>query len=284
MNRTNIINKFKRCLLKENYYDFKYNPYKFLKKKINLKQLFDNKENSSYDNNNLNKFNDSLTTVEAMNNPRLKRIEKNLDIIEFNNYKFKRKTTISSKKNYTIKTLNIHKYSDCVLIPQKTTSNKGKRIINLNLYRDIEEKKINKRSKTMSAKLGHEREKVVNIKNNLKINNNNLNIYNDIKFKDTLSAFLYHINHFISEPNKGIKTNNDIDNKILRIYNLRNNLNNKEIKEIKRFDVDLSNIFLIKKPLMPTIRGKILKNLKKRFKKPIRNIIRETIFENKKNN
>ena len=60
MNRTNIINKFKRCLLKENYYDFKYNPYKFLKKKINLKQLFDNKENSSYDNNNLNKFNDSI--------------------------------------------------------------------------------------------------------------------------------------------------------------------------------------------------------------------------------
>ena len=55
-----------------------------------------------------------------------------------------------------------------------------------------------------------------------------------------------------------------------------NNTNNAKI--IKRFEVDISNIFLIQKPLITTIRGKILKNTKKRLKRPIRNIIKSNIF------
>ena len=48
--------------------------------------------------------------------------------------------------------------------------------------------------------------------------------------------------------------------------------------------VDISNIFLIQKPLITSIRGKILKNLKKRFKRPIRNILKSHIFYNYQEN
>ena len=47
---------------------------------------------------------------------------------------------------------------------------------------------------------------------------------------------------------------------------------NKVIKyvEIKRKEIDPTNLYLIKKPLVPSIRGKILLNTRKRIEKPMR--------------
>jgi cell division protein FtsZ len=82
------------------------------------------------------------------------------------------------------------------------------------------------------------------------------------------------------------------DKKSLQFYNFEilkslqknKNTNTKKSKEIKRAEVDISNIFLIQKPLITSIRGKILKNLKKRFKRPIRNILKSHIFYNYQEN
>ena len=65
--------------------------------------------------------------------------------------------------------------------------------------------------------------------------------------------------------------------------------NLKKIKfiKIKREEFDPSNMYFIQKPLIPTIRGKILKNMKKRYRKPIRNVVtcknRESTENNKDN-
>ena len=46
-----------------------------------------------------------------------------------------------------------------------------------------------------------------------------------------------------------------------------------KFKEIQRKEFDPSHFYLIKKPLIPSIRGKILRNTKKRFEKPMRIIL-----------
>ena len=59
-------------------------------------------------------------------------------------------------------------------------------------------------------------------------------------------------------------------------------LKKKKFKEIQRTEFDPSNLYFIQKPLIPTIRGKILRNMKKRYHKPIRNVVtaknRETLL------
>ena len=135
----------------------------------------------------------------------------------------------------------------------------------------------------------HQRSKTINHEVN-KDNDIHLNIYNNNKFKDCLSSFLYHVNNITAYQKENEKSDEDfIKNNGIKFYNKeiskyfqRKNINKKEIKEIKRFEVDVSNIFLIQKPLITSIRGKILKNTKKRFKRPIRNIIKSTIFYNYK--
>ena len=104
-----------------------------------------------------------------------------------------------------------------------------------------------------------------------------------------MSSFLYHVNNITEYQNENKKSkddssdkinyklyNNDLTRNLLKSKYNSNNLNN--IREIKRFEVNISNIFLIQKPLITSIRGKILKNTKKRFKRPIRNIIKSNMF------
>ena len=52
----------------------------------------------------------------------------------------------------------------------------------------------------------------------------------------------------------------------------------KKIKIVKREEINTKNLYKIEKPLLTTMRGKIYKNMKKRFKKPLRLIILDNIF------
>ena len=54
---------------------------------------------------------------------------------------------------------------------------------------------------------------------------------------------------------------------------LTKNKNKIKYKEIKRIEFDTKNLFHIKKPLIPSIRAKIFKNMKKRPHKPVRSVI-----------
>ena len=279
MSTSKIINDFNKCLFREKYYDFKLNTNKFKKKSYDLKSLFSSIKSINSYNEFDSKFNDSLTTVEALNNPRLEKLSKYLQKDTMNNYEFCKKRINSSKKSYSIKTLDIRRYSNCVnFFP----SSNG--IMNLN-----QNNKIKNKRKNLSLKFKDDFEE---IKRNIKSKyeeDKNLNIYNNNKFKDTLSSFLYHVNNITEYQNENKKSkddssdkinyklyNNDLTRNLLKSKYNSNNLNN--IREIKRFEVNISNIFLIQKPLITSIRGKILKKKKKRFKRPIRNIIKSNMF------
>ena len=296
MSTSKIINDFNKCLLKEKFYDYKYSINNYKKKQNNIKLLYDsikqNKINNEFQENNSD---ESITTTEALNNPHLQKLSKYLNNITRNKkYKFYSKRTHSLKKtNYNIKTLDIQKYSGCVTITQKRYKTKDGRLIpKINLNRNSIKNEINKliKKRPLSTKLKfeiHEKNQTIDSEIN---SGKNLNIYNNNKFKDSLSSFLYHVNNITAYQKENEKSKEDslkkegikFHNREISKYLSKNYNNMKEIKEIKRFDVDISNIFLIQKPLMTSIRGKILKNLKKRFKRPVRNIIKSTIFYNYK--
>jgi len=279
MSTSKIINDFNKCLFIEKYYDFKFNTNKFKKKSYDLKSLFSSIKSINSYNEFDSKFNDSLTTVEALNNPRLEKLSKYLQKDTMNNYEFCKKRINSSKKSYNIKTLDIRKYSNCVnFFP----SSNG--IMNLN-----QNNKIKNKRKNLSLKFKNDFEEIKRKIKSKYEDDKNLNIYNNNKFKDTLSSFLYHVNNITEYQNENKKSkddssdkinyklyNNDLTRNLLKSKYNSNNLNN--IREIKRFEVNISNIFLIQKPLITSIRGKILKNTKKRFKRPIRNIIKSNMF------
>lgn len=57
---------------------------------------------------------------------------------------------------------------------------------------------------------------------------------------------------------------------------LSKNKKNKKFKEIKRGEIKMNNLYQINRPLLTTMRGKIYKNMRQRFKRPMRFIILET--------
>ena len=297
MSTSKIINDFNKCLLREKFYDYKYNLNNFMKKPNDIKTLFDTIKNNKSDNE-FYEFssNDSITTTEALNNPHLKKLSGCLKNIARNkNYKFYTERMQSSrKKDYNIKTLDIKKYSDCVRVSQKRNKTRDAILIPkinfLYINRIKNEMRTINRKRPLTTKIKndlHQRSKTINHEVN-KDNDIHLNIYNNNKFKDTLSSFLYHVNNITAYQKENEKLNEEpLKKERLKFYNndlpkhfTNQNNNIKKIKEINRFDVDISNIFLIQKPLMTSIRGKILKNLKKRFKRPVRSIIKSIIFYN----
>ena len=275
MNALKIINDFNRCLLREKFYDFKYNINKYKKKKSNdIKSLFETIKNinSSYEFQYSKIFNASLTTTDAMNNPNLLRLAKCLENIRNNNYKLNKRRINSTKKNYKIKSLDIFEYSNCVKFTEKRNKTLDKAYTIRRKLNEDQNILVNKR-------------KPIALKDNkeLYIKSRNKTIF---KFKNNLFNFLNNINNITSlhKYNSELK---EIDKKNINFFNERlsilfKNNNTNKIKEINRLEVDTSNIFLIQKPLIATIRGKILKNSKKRFKRPVRNIITSTIFNNHK--
>ena len=298
MSTSKIINDFNKCLLREKFLDFKYHLNIHKKQENDIKPLFESIKNidSTHKFGEFN-YNESITTTEAMNNPRIEKLSGYLKNITRNKkYKFYEERINSAKKNnYNIKSLDILKYSDCVSITEKKSVNvdaifiQKRRNLNKNINKD-ETNNIN-RKRAFSSKLNNE---LQNIKTKTKTTNyeinkdKHLNIYNNNKFKDTLSSFLYHVNNITAYQKENEKLNEEpLKKERLKFYNndlpkqfTNQNNNIKKIKEINRFDVDISNIFLIQKPLMTSIRGKILKNLKKRFKRPVRSIIKSIIFYN----
>ena len=296
MSTSKIINDFNKCLLREKFYDFKYDINSYKKKQNDIKTLFNSIKNNKSDNEFYEfKSNDSITTTEALNNPHLKKLSGCLKNITRNkNYKFyTQRIQSSKKKDYNIKTLDILKYSDCVEFSQKKNKSKDRTLIpKINLYINSIKNEMNtiNRKRPLTTKFKneiHKKSKTINNEGNSDIN---LNIYNNNKFKDCLSSFLYHVNNITAYQKRNEKSDEDsLKNKGIKFYNNeiskyfpKKNINKEEIKEIKRYEVDVSNLFLIQKPLITSIRGKILKNTKKRFKRPVRNIIKSTIFYNYK--
>ena len=65
---------------------------------------------------------------------------------------------------------------------------------------------------------------------------------------------------------------------------LSKNKKTEKIIEVKREHINTNNLYMIKKPLFTTIRGKIYKNMKLRFKRPLRLVILDEKNNNPTNN
>ena len=139
-----------------------------------------------------------------------------------------------------------------------------------------------------------EKEKESTTDTNNSFDNNIKNIYRNKKFKDIKSCFIYSVNNFPLINPKNIRISNKnyfkekLNEEMKEKYNVPTKFKNKRLKmeseltksnriikfkEIQRKEIDPSNLYLIKKPLIPSIRGKILKYTKKRIEKPMRMIL-----------
>ena len=116
-------------------------------------------------------------------------------------------------------------------------------------------------------------------------------------FKDLKSFFVFSANNFplinakINSKFYSFKNkfNEEKENK-MKLYKINYNKKadmesdlskRKKIKKIKivnKEKINTNNLYMIEKPLLTTMRGKIIKNMKKRFKKPLRLIILENIM------
>ena len=300
----NVFNNYNRVLLRENLYNYKFNPYKRETQRrqiVSLYQAIKNNDNN-YELNTL-KQSDSLTTIDAMNNPYMLKFteeEKNpYDVIKQNNRNTSKRNKTAQKRTVN-KGIDIQRYSDCI----KFSELKKRKIkIDYCLWnsnnRDYKKKLRN--FITNSAKLRplsfkkscayckefYQVEENKNKNKNEKFDKileQHLNIYNNKNFKDTLSCFIYHINNFTSKKFENEKESLIKSKKINlnMISEFTKDLKKKKFKEIQRTEFDPSNLYFIQKPLIPTIRGKILRNMKKRYHKPIRNVVtaknRETLL------
>ena len=101
---------------------------------------------------------------------------------------------------------------------------------------------------------------------------------------------MYSVNNFPLIKNKNIYLNknfskekifyedNDKYYRTQKLWNKKINMESEltkknkiiKYKEIQRKEIDPTNLYTIEKPLIPSIRGKIFKNTKKRFERPKR--------------
>ncbi len=309
MSTSNVFNTYNKVLLKENYYNYLYNPSKIKNQRKVVLSLANAIKN--HDNNyelNSEKNNDSLTTIDAMYNPYMLKLTEE-DQSPIDNIILKNKNYImneikqrqrTAKIRPKSKAIDIQRYSDCVKIEDN-----NKKINNHNnafsYYKYHTKKKI-----IIDAKKKLQFKKNCPCCNNLfqidKTKNKNndkfekilldkhLNIYNNKNFKDSLSCFIFHINNFTSKETENKKeasiNRNDkmINYKTKMMSDFTKNLKKLKYKEIQRIEFDPSDLYVIQKPLIPTIRGKILKNMKKRYKRPIRNVVTGKIIASSLNN
>ena len=113
------------------------------------------------------------------------------------------------------------------------------------------------------------------------------NYYRNKNFKDIKSCFMYSVNNFplikkinlsylkqelndSEEKEKYFKAKTKRDKKIDMESELTKSNKVIRYKEIKRKEIDPTNLYLIKKPFVPSIRGKIFMNMRKRIEKPMR--------------
>ena len=261
MNSFEIIRRYKNLMIEEKNFNYKYNPILNLRKTSML--IASHK--SFHTNNNIKN--------KEINNKNKGPIFLNKKINQEQIFQ-----KISSNKQINIKNLkNCYSISD--------------EIFNLNLnYKDKNNEKI--KSFYIKSHCPFCKNFLMEKENNKYNNNldNNINIYRNKRFKDIKSNFIYCVNNFpllntniivksgfkeklfgkekekcmtALKRNKKISMESELtkSNKIIKF------------KEIQRKEIDPTNLYLIKKPLIPSIRGKLYMNTKKRLGKPMRIIL-----------
>ena len=288
----NVFRKYNQLLLEEKFYELKYNPSKKKKIKQKLMPLLYaiKNNNNNYDNSNLN-GDDSISTIEAINNPYMKKFS---DDIYTKHEKNELMNNLSQKKSKTNKSNKSPNYTSAI-------NKKHKNKIGISEYADFlnifDHKKPSNFSISKKNKNNFFSEKMDLMKKKLKSNETNktakkcyfCNIIErknekeelDIKTERNLSGYKKYIkifNNFYEQKNEdnnltSRKTNSENKKFIDMESELTKSKRKIKYKEIKRIGFDTKNLFLISKPLIPTIRGKISKNMKKRIHKPVRTVI-----------
>jgi len=296
MSASNIFNNYNKVLLQENYYNFKFHPSKRKSQKeviISLMNAIKDNDNKFELKRNIN-HSDSLSTIDAMYNPHMLKLSEDdqipYDLIRQNNIINQRKKT--SKKRPNSKAIDIQRYSDCVKLSENKKVNnaflylknkKNKKKVRNPFSDSLQKRPLSFKNKCPCCNNLFKKDNNFNYNKYDKLLENNLNIYNNKNFKDSLSCFMYHINYFTSKTFENKKDNlpdlvdirpkNNININVDMTSDFTKNLKKIKFREIKRFQFDPSSYYFIQKPLIPTIRGKILKNMKKRYNKPIRRVV-----------
>ena len=297
MDTYNVIEKYYKLMREENKFNYKYNPILSNKIKINF-----NLETKPFDNN----IRLTKTKVLSFNEGKPNQ-NKNEE-----NKKEEEKQTDNTKKIFS-KTINVNNTIENERTRPKKLKKikinriyKNKEILDENFFLNqlIENKHIlwknhgktkgffTKSQCPFCKKQMLEKE---NNEDNLNIAKNNINKDKDKNknLKGIKSSFLFKVNNFPlintkvlninknmffnekEDKDKYFRTEKSWHKKISMESELSKRKKIIKIKEIQRRTIDPTNLYLIKKPLIPSVRGKILKNTKKRFEKPMRMIILE---------
>ena len=293
MNTFNVIEKYYKLMREENKFNYKYNPILSNKIKINFnsekahldknirltktkilslnedkpnqnKNEENKKEEEKQINNNKKIFSKTINVDNTIENERIK--PKRLKRIKFNrNYRNKE----ILDENYCLNQLNENKHSlwkihgktkgfftksQCPFCKKKMLEKENKED---NLI--IDQKNINKNKKLKEIKSSF----LFRVNNFPLINTRILNINKNLFYSEK------------EDKDKHFRTEKSWHKKISMESELSKRKKIIRIKEIQRRTIDPTNLYLIKKPLIPSVRGKILKNTKKRFEKPMRMIILE---------
>ena len=297
MDTYNVIEKYYKLMREENKFNYKYNPILSNKIKINF-----NLERKPFDNN----IRLTKTKVLSFNEGKPNQ-NKNEE-----NKKEEEKQTDNTKKIFS-KTINVNNTIENERTRPKKLKKikinriyKNKEILDENFFLNqlIENKHIlwKNHGKTKGfftkSQCPFCKKKMLekdNNEDNLIISQNNINKDKDKNniLKGIKSSFLFKVNNFPlintkvlninknmffnekEDKDKYFRTEKSWHKKISMESELSKRKKIIKIKEIQRRTIDPTNLYLIKKPLIPSVRGKILKNTKKRFEKPMRMIILE---------
>ena len=297
MDTYNVIEKYYKLMKEENKFNYKYNPILSNKIKINF-----NLERKPFDNN----IRLTKTKVLSFNEGKPNQ-NKNEE-----NKKEEEKQTDNTKKIFS-KKINVNNTIENERTRPKKLKKikinriyKNKEILDENFFLNqlIENKHIlwKNHGKTKGfftkSQCPFCKKKMLekdNNEDNLIITQNNINKDKDKNniLKGIKSSFLFKVNNFPlintkvlninknmffnekEDKDKYFRTEKSWHKKISMESELSKRKKIIKIKEIQRRTIDPTNLYLIKKPLIPSVRGKILKNTKKRFEKPMRMIILE---------
>ena len=299
MDTYNVIEKYYKLMKEENKFNYKYNPILSNKIKINF-----NLERKPFDNN----IRLTKTKVLSFNEGKPNQ-NKNEE-----NKKEEEKQTDNTKKIFS-KTINVNNTIENERTRPKKLKKikinriyKNKEILDENFFLNqlIENKHIlwKNHGKTKGfftkSQCPFCKKKMLekdNNEDNLIITQNNISKDKDKDKNNILkgikSSFLFKVNNFPlintkvlninknmffnekEDKDKYFRTEKSWHKKISMESELSKRKKIIKIKEIQRRTIDPTNLYLIKKPLIPSVRGKILKNTKKRFEKPMRMIILE---------
>jgi len=290
MNNFNLIERFYKLMKEENKNNYKYNPISNNKKSFNLTK------NKILVNNNFIK---TMRNLEKLN-------------LTGNNTN-KEKHLSENKEDSNKKRIIFKKLANKRINLRKINSNKNNRInnrdinyMNENYYLKqyiIYKKDYQKRLRNLKGFYAKNncpfcQNKIIEKENNDNYEKGKVlltdlkNYYRNKNFKDIKSCFIYSVNNFPlikklnnsyfkqelndnEDKEKNFKTQNKWNKKI----NMESELSksNKVIKfvEIQRKEINPTNLYLIKRPLIPSIRGKIIMNTRKRIGRPMRMVFLE---------